>query len=242
MLINFLGKCEGDNTREISNRILDNDWDSDIVAKVVTTQTPTTIAQTTRRLAYETTTRNEPGECKDNNANCKVWATAHMCRRNPYAMNSLCPLTCQICQPPTTAAISQAKPEDSQADSNCVDKSKMCHLWYTAGHCRSSASYMQERCPRSCRLCADQKERPECKDQNRFCVTWAKRKRCHAYEGYMKTVCPKSCNLCADKEKTTSPNCKDENSYCEKWAKKGYCKIRMDFMGKKCKKACNLCY
>ena len=85
--------------------------------------------------------------CRDENGDCRKWASSGECERNPDFMSVSCRHACGHCS--TTGDKPAAAPEAACRDLNEAE----CPYWFTMGECESNPAWMQEQCRRSCGLC-----------------------------------------------------------------------------------------
>jgi len=88
--------------------------------------------------------------CRDENRECKAWASQGECERNFDYMTTNCRLSCRRCG---------AAAEANTAEPKCKDKNaEECPYWATMGECEANPSFMRDTCQKSCGVCGDDKD------------------------------------------------------------------------------------
>ena len=87
--------------------------------------------------------------CRDENGDCRKWASSGECERNPDFMSVSCRHACSHCS--TTGDKPAAAPEAACRDLNEAE----CPYWFTMGECESNPAFMKENCAKACGVCAD---------------------------------------------------------------------------------------
>ena len=123
--------------------------------------------------------------CTDHREECRLWAQAGECARNPDFMHAQCPLSCKVCGAPAVEAIEERRstpvPVAPKVESSLVAKLRD----LKPAEAAKKPQLAQQSVPAEA-----------CNDTNPRCADWAQAGECTRNPSFMSSSCRRACGVC----------------------------------------------
>ena len=131
--------------------------------------------------------------CSDDQQECRGWAEAGECEKNPDFMRVSCKRSCGMCEGFLKAPVRRGCQDEP--DYGCAERAAQ-------GECDSNKGEMLIRCIKSCNVCRWRSLLDEalgCDDTHQNCPSWKEAGECTRNPHYMHENCPVACGACTTK-------------------------------------------